>query len=147
MLVYTSGDLLTSQNQVYVNPVNLMGVMGAGLALQFKKRFPEMFDDYAWLCKNKYFKMGEVRIHKIPDSKFPEYIINLPTKNHWKDSSKIEDVVAGLESLEEAIQKFGFYSVALPKVGCGLGGLDWQVVKPEVHRILGGNLAKITVFE
>jgi len=158
---YKTGNILDEEAEALVNTVNCIGFMGRGIALDFKKAFPENFDAYAVRCKNgkmdpkKVFvfetdkKKGNLRFdfgkkHKAP----PRYIINFPTKRHWRGKSKIEDIKSGLESLEEEIRLRKIKSIAIPPLGCGLGGLDWQKVKPLIQAAMG-NLddVQITVFE
>lgn len=134
----TKGDLLKQQDvDAIVNTVNCVGVMGKGIALQFKKKWPANFKAYASACKNKEVKLGQMFTFELGALATPRYIINFPTKNHWRGSSKIEDIEAGLQSLVEHIHKFDIQSIAIPPLGCGLGGLPWADVKALIVEHLG----------
>jgi ribA/ribD-fused uncharacterized protein len=136
-IVYMQGaDIFTSPCQYLVNPVNCAGVMGKGLALQFKQRFPWIEEPYKRACRNG-FQPGQLHILHNGDSGFTR-VINFPTKRHWRENSQLEDIEAGLSKLRQAILDRGITSIALPPLGCGLGGLDWeQQVAPLVERYLG----------
>lgn len=125
-----TGDLLAAAVDALVNAVNTEGVMGKGLALQFKRAFPENFSAYARACK-----AGEVvpgRVHVVRRTASPRFIINFPTKRHWRSRSKLEDVRDGLVDLVLRVSELGIESIAVPALGCGNGGLDWAEVKPEI---------------
>jgi O-acetyl-ADP-ribose deacetylase (regulator of RNase III) len=122
------GSLLTADVDALVNTVNTEGVMGKGLALQFKKAFPEAFTAYAQACKHGEVAPG--RMHIVQRSASPRFIINFPTKRQWRLPSKIEYVSDGLRDLVDKIRRLGIRSIAIPPLGCGLGGLDWAEVKP-----------------
>ncbi len=124
------GNLLTADVEALVNPVNTKGVMGKGLALQFKKAFPENFAEYERACRAGEVTTG--RVHVVPRLASPRYIINFPTKNHWRQPSKLDYVREGMKDLLEHIQRLGIRSVAMPPLGCGNGGLDWRVVRPVI---------------
>lgn len=115
-------------NTWLVNPVNCVGVMGKGLALEFKKRYPNMFARYVKDCSCGYYELGEFQLYS------PEKIIAFPTKKHWKDSSKLKDIISGVLNLlvSDVILDHPILAIALPKLGCGLGGLDWK----EVHEYI-----------
>lgn len=115
--------------EALVNPVNIVGVMGAGLAKQFKIRYPDNFKCYQYECFGKRMKMGHVFTYKT-DIQNPKYIINFPTKRHWKEQSKVEYISSGLFSLIKGIEDNRIQSIAIPALGCGLGGLNWNDVKP-----------------
>lgn len=131
MIHFKIGDIFQQKTEAYINPVNCVGVMGAGLALQFKKRFPDNFKEYEKVCKNKELIIGKMFIYKT-DIYNPKYIINFPTKNHWKDKSKLEYIDIGLISLKSAIEQYNISSISIPKIGCGLGGLKWIDVKNKI---------------
>jgi O-acetyl-ADP-ribose deacetylase (regulator of RNase III) len=133
---FVRGDILESNCQALVNPVNCVGVMGAGLAKQFKLKYPAMFNQYKWECRDGSYKLGQVRHWYLGGRKV---IINFPTKYHWKDKSTIEDIRSGLLDLRKYIVENKITSVAIPKLGCGLGGLDWKDVK----LIIGLSLMKL----
>lgn len=123
-----NGDIFNSDCEYLVNPVNTVGVMGKGLALQFKEKFPENFNKYKKYCNSKDFTVGKLLIITENDKK----IINFPTKIHWKDKAKLKFIEDGLEKLKIAIEKRNIKSVAMPKIGCGLGELDWNTVFREI---------------
>ncbi|WAL65979.1 macro domain-containing protein [Amycolatopsis cynarae] len=141
----TSGDLLESKADALVNAVNTVGVMGKGIALQFKRAFPENFREYAVACEQGQVRLGEMFVHATAADDNPRYVINFPTKNHWRSKSRLADIQAGLEDLRRVVRELGLRSVAVPPLGCGNGGLDWDVVGPLVERELGG-LAGVEVF-
>ena len=120
-----SGDLFASKAQTLVNAVNCVGVMGKGIALEFKTRFPEMFVDYAGRCKAGEVEPGKPYLFRCPDT---SWILNFPTKRHWRDSSRLEDIEAGLTFLITNYREWGITSLAVPALGCGNGQLDWQEV-------------------
>lgn len=125
--IITNGDIFKSQCEALVNPVNIKGVMGKGLALAFKTKYPAHFANYQRACKSG--KMATDKVLAYQEKNGP-MIICLATKDDWKDSSKIEYVSAGLDDLVKQIETLGIRSVAIPKLGCGLGGLDWNKVRP-----------------
>jgi O-acetyl-ADP-ribose deacetylase (regulator of RNase III)/uncharacterized protein YwgA len=127
------GDLLQSDAQTLVNTVNTVGVMGKGVALDFKKRFPDMFDDYVKRCSARMVKLGEPYLFR---RLVPPWIINFPTKEHWRAVSKLDDIVRGLEYLTKHLQEWEVESLAVPPLGCGNGQLEWDVVGPTLFRHL-----------
>src|SRR5216683_4342264 len=127
------GDLFESQAQTPVNTVNCVGVMGKGVAEQFKKRFPEMFEDYKSRTNRKAVRLGEPYLYR--DSSGVQ-IINFPTKDHWRSPSRIADIERGLDYLAAHAAKWGITSMALPPLGCGNGGLEWSEVGPLIYRKL-----------
>jgi O-acetyl-ADP-ribose deacetylase (regulator of RNase III) len=134
MLEYRHGNLLEADTQALINTVNCVGVMGKGIALQFKQAFPENFKQYAKACKENKVVPGEMFVVPIESLFDPtRYIINFPTKRHWKGASKIEDIESGLHALVDVLQKYNIQSVAVPALGCGNGGLDWRDVRPMVE--------------
>lgn len=136
VIKFTSGDILQADTQAIVNPVNCVGIMGAGLALQFKKRWPDNFKLYAAACKQNEVKPGRMFIALTGRLTNPKYIINFPTKRHWRDASKIEDVELGLNALARYIKTRGIKSIAIPPLGCGLGGLNLADVRPMIESTL-----------
>ncbi|EKD09476.1 Appr-1-p processing domain protein [Arthrospira platensis C1] len=129
MIHFKQGNLLTEKADALVNTVNCVGVMGKGIALQFKQAFPENFRAYKTACDAKRIHPGQMFV-VATDKLFPKYIINFPTKRHWKGKSKIEDIKAGLIALVEEVKRLEITSIAIPPLGCGNGGLDWAAVKP-----------------
>jgi len=123
---FVLGDLLESKTEVLVNPVNCYGVMGKGLALQFKKKYPSYFQQYKGLCDDGMIRLGRVHLHQ--NAAFPA-IVSFPTKNHWSDKSLLENIDQGLSSLSEAIESMQVKSIAIPQLGCGFGGLPWESVR------------------
>jgi O-acetyl-ADP-ribose deacetylase (regulator of RNase III) len=132
MITKTSGNLLRADAEALVNTVNTEGVMGKGIALQFKKAYPAMYDDYRAAAKAGEIRLGHVHVWPTEQMTGPKYVINFPTKGHWKSRSKIGDIEAGLVDLIAAIKKLGIDSVAVPPLGCGNGGLDWRDVEPRI---------------
>ena len=129
-----NGDILESECEVLVNPVNCVGVMGAGLAKQFKARFPLMFAQYRQDCLNHRLSKGRSYIYPVDGGK---KIANLTTKGDWREQSALTCIKDGLQDLASQMQQQGLHSVAVPAIGCGLGGLRWADVRPEISRWLG----------
>ena len=127
-----TGDLLASSHQTIVNTVNTVGVMGKGIALSFKKRYPAMFEDYVQRCERGEVKLGQPYVVPVAD----HLVVNFPTKGHWRSVSKLADIVAGLEYLEAHYREWGITSIAVPPLGCGNGQLEWEVVGPTLVRHL-----------
>ncbi len=136
MILYKIGNLLESSAEAYVNPVNTIGVMGKGIALQFKEAFPQNYKLYVKACKNKALDIGILFIHKEQTTQTEKIIINLPTKKDWKNPSLYEYVEKGLEALNLELQKGGIKSIAIPPLGCGNGGLSWTKVQPLMESYL-----------
>jgi O-acetyl-ADP-ribose deacetylase (regulator of RNase III) len=133
-----NGDLLQQDVEAIVNTVNTVGVMGKGIALQFKQKWPENFRAYEKACKRGEVQPGKMFIYDAGGLLKPRYIINFPTKRHWRGKSRIEDIEAGLEDLIHQIRRLGIRSIALPPLGCGNGGLDWDDVRPGIERAFAG---------
>jgi O-acetyl-ADP-ribose deacetylase (regulator of RNase III) len=136
MLELIMGNLLEADVEALVNTVNTEGVMGKGIALQFAKKFPEMAETYRQACKTGGVRPGHMHVYERNDMLNPRYIINFPTKRHWRSPSRMEDIETGLASLVEEIRKRGIRSIAVPPLGCGNGGLDWREVQPRIERAL-----------
>lgn len=134
MLNIVRGNLILSDVEALVNTVNCSGYMGKGIALQFKRAFPENFKFYEKACRAKEVRPGQVLVFKTSFTVNPRYIINFPTKDHWRGKSRIEDIDAGLKSLVSEILRLGIKSIAVPPLGCGLGGLNWYDVKPRIQK-------------
>lgn len=126
------GDLLKSRMHALVNTVNTVGIMGKGVALAFKKRYPDMFADYAQRCARGEVKLGQ----PYPYAEADHIVVNFPTKEHWRAVSRISDVEAGLEALEKNYKAWGIQSIAVPPLGCGNGQLEWRLVAPVLVRYL-----------
>jgi O-acetyl-ADP-ribose deacetylase (regulator of RNase III) len=135
------GDLLTAKVDALVNPVNTAGVMGKGLALQFKKAFPDVFTAY------KKAKLAIGRMHVVERAHAPRFVINFPTKQHWRDPSKLEYIESGLVDLVARVRDLGITSIAIPPLGCGLGGLDWADVKPLIVDAFAPLPVRVVLFE
>ena len=131
MIEYKQGNLLEEHTEALVNTVNCVGVMGKGIALQFKQAFPENFKQYKKACDAQEVQPGQMFISSTGQL-FPKYIINFPTKRHWRGKSKIEDVESGLKALTEEVLRLNIQSIAIPPLGCGNGGLNWAEVKPMI---------------
>ncbi len=148
MFAFKTGDILSEDAEALVNTVNCVGIMGRGIALQFKNRFPENFKAYEAACKRQEVEPGKMFVFATGQLTFPRYIINFPTKRHWRGKSRLEDIEAGLRALANEIRDLNITSIAIPPLGCGLGGLDWATVRPRIEATLRpfANL-KATIFE
>lgn len=148
MITYKTGDIFREDVDAIVNTVNCVGVMGRGIALQFKKRFPENFKVYESACKHKEVVPGKMFVHETGSLIGPKYVINFPTKRHWRGASRMEDIESGLQDLVTVIANLNIKSIALPPLGCGLGGLDWSKVKGCIESALSQlSEVQIIVFE
>lgn len=134
MITIKQGDLLKAQPEALVNTVNCVGVMGKGVALQFKKAFPENYRAYIKACKLGQVQPGKMFIFDAGTLMKTRYIINFPTKRHWKGKSRMEDVESGLKALVEELKRLKIKSIAIPPLGCGNGGLDWNQVRPRIEQ-------------
>ncbi len=133
MIEYKTGDILTEDAEALVNTVNCVGIMGRGIALQFKNAFPENFKCYAAECKRNEVQPGRMFVFETGTLTNPRYIINFPTKRHWRGKSRIEDIQIGLSALVSEIRSRNIRSIAIPPLGSGLGGLDWSRVRPLIE--------------
>lgn len=147
MIEFKLGNLLEANTEALVNTVNTVGVMGKGIALQFKNRYPRNFKIYADACKADTFSIGEVLVVQEGDLYDKKYIINFPTKAHWKQDSKYEYIASGLIALKEALKKYDIKSVAIPPLGCGNGGLDWEIVRKMIEDAFYDSDIEVVVFE
>lgn len=148
MIEFTSGDILKCEADALVNTVNCVGVMGRGIALQFKNAFPDNFKAYEVACKREIVQPGRMFVYETGQLTPPRFIINFPTKRHWRGKSRIEDIDAGLIDLVRVIRDKGIRSIAIPPLGSGLGGLDWNKVRPRIERALGGlDDVQVLVYE
>jgi O-acetyl-ADP-ribose deacetylase (regulator of RNase III) len=134
MIEEAIGNLLQTDVEALVNTVNCVGFMGKGIALQFKQAWPENFENYAKACHSGEVRPGKMFIFETGRMVNPKYIINFPTKRHWRGDSRIEDIESGLSALVRDVKRLGIRSVAVPPLGCGNGGLDWKDVGPLIHR-------------
>ncbi len=135
MIEFKTGDIIAEEAEALVNAVNCVGVMGRGIALQFKKSFPENFEAYAAACKRNEVQPGQMFVFETGQL-FPNYIINFPTKRHWRGKSRMEDIEAGLAALAQEIRERDIRSIAIPPLGSGLGGLDWSKVRLRIESML-----------
>jgi len=145
---FKTGDILASNAEALVNTVNCVGIMGRGIALQFKKKFPANFKAYAAACEREDVQPGQMFVFSTGWLTGPKYIINFPTKRHWRGDSRLEDIESGLAALRNVILERGIQSIAVPPLGSGLGGLNWREVRPLIERELGTlDRVRIEVFE
>jgi O-acetyl-ADP-ribose deacetylase (regulator of RNase III) len=144
MIEPNQGDILSAEADALVNSVNCVGIMGRGIALQFRKAFPENFKAYQAACERKEVHPGKMLVYETGLLR-PRFIINFPTKRHWKGKSHIEDIDAGLVALVNEIRNRKIRSVAIPPLGCGLGGLDWKLVRRKIIRAFE-DLPKVRVL-
>ncbi len=129
MIEYKNGDLLMADAEALVNAVNCVGVMGKGIALQFKQAYPENFNRYKNACKANQVQIGKMFITDNGLQR-PRHLINFPTKQHWRNQSRLDDIRLGLKALVAEISRLKIQSVAIPALGCGNGGLSWNDVLP-----------------
>lgn len=147
MIRFTQGDILTAPVDALVNTVNCVGVMGRGIALQFKNAFPENFKYYAAACSRGEVQPGVMLVFETGEFS-PKWIVNFPTKRHWRGKSRLEDIDSGLAALREEIRRLGIKSIAIPALGSGLGGLNWRDVRPRIERALSDlDDVEIVVYE
>ena len=132
MIRYIRGNLLQADTEAVVNAVNTVGVMGKGIALAFKQTYPANFAEYEAACKAQQVRSGCIFVteNRLPDG--PRWIINFPTKRHWRQPSRLEWIEEGLADLRRVILDRQIRSIAIPPLGCGLGGLDWEQVRPAI---------------
>ncbi len=133
MIILKQGNLLEDEAEALVNTVNCVGVMGKGIALQFKQAYPEMFSEYEKACRRKEVQPGKMHVVSTKSLLNPKYIINFPTKRHWKNKSRMEDIELGLADLIKVVKELNIKSIALPPLGCGNGGLRWDEVRPKIE--------------
>lgn len=143
MITFVRGNIFESTAKCLVNPVNCEGVMGKGLALQFKKRFPETFKSYRAECSEFNLRIGKLHIF----DENGKTVVNFPTKDTWRDNSKIEYIQKGLAALKAFLNSGYVKSIAIPPLGCGLGGLDWNEVKPIICHYLDPLDVDIYIYE
>jgi O-acetyl-ADP-ribose deacetylase (regulator of RNase III) len=146
-IIYSNGDLFKVEVEALVNPVNCVGVMGKGLALAFKEKYPYNFQAYKEACDNGEVQPGKMLIVPTTDAALPnlKYIVNFPTKRHFRDKSKIEDIEIGLVTLVAEVKQHQIKSIAIPALGSGLGGLKWSAVQPRIESAFA-DLTGITVI-
>lgn len=148
MIEFKTGDILRADAEALVNTVNCVGVMGRGIALQFKNSFPENFKAYEAACAREEVLPGRMFVFETRTLTNPKFIINFPTKRHWRGKSRMEDIDSGLKALAEEIRTRGIRSIAIPPLGSGLGGLNWAEVRPRIVAALRGlNDLQVIVYE
>jgi O-acetyl-ADP-ribose deacetylase (regulator of RNase III) len=148
MITFRQGNLLEAPVEALVNTVNTVGVMGKGIALMFKEAFPANFRAYEEACKRKEIRVGHMFVTESFALQGPHWLINFPTKMHWRQASKLEWIIEGLQDLRRVIEEKEISSIALPPLGCGNGGLDWNDVRPEIERALESLATiEVVVFE
>lgn len=138
MITYIAGNLFDSPAQVLVNAVNTVGVMGKGIAKDFKQIYPEMFKQYQALCETGQFQVGQLWLYKSPN----KWVLNFPTKRHWREPSKVEYIEKGLQKFVDAYAQYGIHSVAFPTIGCGNGELDFD---SQIHPLLDRYLSHLPI--
>ena len=148
MFEFKTGDILAEDAEALVNTVNCVGVMGRGIALQFKNAYPLNFKAYVAACRRKEVQPGSMFVFETDELTHPRYIINFPTKRHWRGRSRLEDIDAGLVALRQVILKKRIRSVAIPPLGTGLGGLNWNDVRSRIEESLGAcSDLRLVIFE
>ena len=148
MIEYKVGDMFTEDVEALVNSVNCVGVMGRGIALQFKNLFPENFKAYAEACRREEVQPGQMFVYESGKMTNPRFIINFPTKRHWRGKSRMEDIESGLHALAREISERNIRSIALPPLGSGLGGLEWSIVRSRIESALRDiDDLRVVVFE
>jgi len=147
MITFTQGNLLETRAEALVNTVNTVGVMGKGIALMFKERFGENYRLYAAACKAGEVHTGKMFITQVSELGGPRWIVNFPTKQHWRGNSRMEWITEGLQDLRRFLVENEVQSIAIPPLGAGNGGLDWAEVRPRIETALAGLDTEIVVFE
>jgi O-acetyl-ADP-ribose deacetylase (regulator of RNase III) len=143
MLTYVRTSILDSKAQTITNTVNTVGVMGKGLASAMKARYPDMFKEYAKLCASHKFQIGQLWLWKTPT----RWILNFPTKQHWRHPSKLSYIEAGLQKFISEYERRGVWEIAFPRLGCGNGNLDWEDVRPLMERYLANLPIQIYIHD
>lgn len=147
MITYTQGNLLEARAEALVNTVNTVGVMGKGIALMFKERFAENFRLYAAACKAQSVRTGKMYITEVHELDGPRWIVNFPTKQHWRAPSQMTWIEEGLQDLRHFLIEHHVKSIAIPPLGAGNGGLEWSDVRERINTVLGDLDTEILVFE
>jgi O-acetyl-ADP-ribose deacetylase (regulator of RNase III) len=142
MIEYVHGNILESDCEAIVNTVNCYGKMGRGLALAFKRRFPAMYLAYKCACDGDRVRIGFMHLWQNPKG---GWIINFPTKDHWRQPSQMDWIILGLQDLARIVKEKTIRSIAIPPLGCGLGGLHWYQVRAEIKRVHDQDLHDIRV--
>lgn len=142
MINFVDGSLFDQKFDIIINTTNCVGIMGKGVALEFKKRYPKMFKEYRKLCLNKKFTPGDIWVW----NKNEDHIINFMTKDHWRNPSKYQYIKKGLKLLHEYLKQFNSIKIAIPALGCGHGGLDWKIVSKLITENLQDLNIEIYIF-
>jgi O-acetyl-ADP-ribose deacetylase (regulator of RNase III) len=145
--IRSTGSLFDAETHAIVNTVNCVGKMGRGIALEFKRRYPEMFKEYTRLCKKGFIQVGFMWFWRNPEPGNPRYVINFPTKEHWRNPSKLEWISAGLADLKNRVMMMGIESLALPALGCANGGLNFEDVRPLIEEKLNDLEIPVILYE
>jgi O-acetyl-ADP-ribose deacetylase (regulator of RNase III) len=152
-IITLAGDLFTTPAEAIINPVNCVGVCGKGLALEFKTRFPANFAVYRDYCDRKLMIQGKMLVTEILNTssdrkgnQSQKFIVNFPSKRHWIQNSKLQDIFDGIEDLQRVVRELKLNSIALPAIGCGLGGLDWRKVEPIIRQKLDSDHLTVYLF-
>jgi len=143
MFEHRSGSIFDTEAEALVNPVNCEGVMGAGLAFQFKQKYPENFLAYWSVCRAGMLRPGKVLVLRIKD----QYIVNFPTKDQWRNDAKIEYIESGLVDLRSEMSDRRINSIAFPKLGCGLGNLRWSTVLPLIENAMKDYDGQVLIYD
>ena len=148
MISFTKGNLLDADVEVLINTVNEVGVMGKGIALMFKEAYPDNFKEYAKACKKGEVEVGRMFVTRPDQLIGPKWIVNFPTKKHWRAKTKIEWITDGLVDLRKFIEDNGVKSIAIPPLGSGNGGLEWSNVRPRIVEALEGlDNVEVVIYE
>lgn len=148
VIEFKTGDILRDDAEALVNTVNCVGIMGRGVALQFKNDFPENFKAYEQACAREEVQPGRMFIYETHTLTGPKFIVNFPTKRHWRGKSRMEDIDSGLKALVDDIRRHNIKSIAVPPLGSGLGGLNWSDVRPRIVQALRDiDDLRVTVYE
>lgn len=148
MIEFKRGNILTTDVEALVNTVNCVGIMGRGIALQFRNAYPDNFKAYEAACRRHEVQPGQMFVYPTGQLTNPRYVINFPTKRHWRGKSRLEDVDSGLVALVREVRDRGIHSIAVPPLGCGLGGLAWREVRPLIERAFAALPdVQVVVFE
>ncbi len=145
MITYTQGNLLEADTEALVNTVNTVGVMGKGIALMFKERFPANMAAYVKACKAGNVQTGKMFVTETGELMGPRWIVNFPTKRHWREKSRMSFIINGLKDLRHFIERNQVRSIAIPPLGTGNGGLDWAEVKPHIEQVLS-DIEKVDII-
>lgn len=146
MITYRNLDIFDGGCDALVNPVNCVGVSGAGLALAFRRRYPEHFESYRNACRTGRLRPGTVHVDDYGCDAHPRYLIALPTKRHWRDPSRLDDIERATRALADAIHEHGIGSIAIPRLGAGLGRLPWETVRRTIATALEGAAAHCDIL-